>query len=170
MPKLKLRNAYLRGWFAARAERNLPEPDGLDEKPFIDRGYEAGIESGGHALPKLRQPDPASATAPSVDIEAVPEAYRPGKPASSRPSFEEAVSDSSLVPDLEPPAKAPAEPLLSDMKPDEPANDAPAKPPKSRWDDDEGDDATDEKPKANLFLPEKKAGTNSGRGRRRYGR
>lgn len=49
----KLRNAYLRGWFAARARRPLPATDGLAEKCFLDHGFDAGASSTGSALTPL---------------------------------------------------------------------------------------------------------------------
>jgi len=54
---MKLRNAYLRGWFAARARRPPPATDGLAEKCFLDHGFDAGTASTGSALAPLAPVD-----------------------------------------------------------------------------------------------------------------
>ena len=53
MRHIRLRNAFFRGWFAARAERRPPRPDGAAEAACIDDGFRAGASSGGHALPMI---------------------------------------------------------------------------------------------------------------------
>jgi hypothetical protein len=48
MAIVEFRNAYYRGWFAARAQRPAPEPDMLEERFFIDMGFIQGkLSSGG---------------------------------------------------------------------------------------------------------------------------
>ena len=48
MAKVELRNAYYRGWFAARAHRPSPAPDVIEEHFFIDMGFAHGkLSSGG---------------------------------------------------------------------------------------------------------------------------
>jgi hypothetical protein len=53
MRHIRLRNAFFRGWFAARAERRPPQPDSAAEAAYIDDGFKAGERSGGHALPMI---------------------------------------------------------------------------------------------------------------------
>jgi hypothetical protein len=50
MPILSLRNAYYRGWFAARGRRNAPNPIMLEERFFIDVGFTDGERSPGGPL------------------------------------------------------------------------------------------------------------------------
>ena len=50
MTIVNFRNAYYRGWFAARADRPAPEPDILEEHFFIDMGFAQGKLSGGGPL------------------------------------------------------------------------------------------------------------------------
>lgn len=50
MPILSLRNAYYRGWFAARGRRNAPNPIMLEERFFIDVGFTDGERSPGSPL------------------------------------------------------------------------------------------------------------------------
>ena len=50
MPILSLRNAYYRGWFAARGRRNAPNPIMLEERFFIDVGFTDGERSPGVPL------------------------------------------------------------------------------------------------------------------------
>jgi hypothetical protein len=50
MPLLSLRNAYYRGWFAARGRRNAPAPIMLEERFFIDVGFTDGEHSAGAPL------------------------------------------------------------------------------------------------------------------------
>lgn len=50
MPLLSLRNAYYRGWFAARGRRNAPNPIMLEERFFIDVGFTDGEHSAGAPL------------------------------------------------------------------------------------------------------------------------
>lgn len=53
MPRFRLRNAFLRGWFAARAQRALPRAYDVIEKVFMIYGFADGKYSGGCALPML---------------------------------------------------------------------------------------------------------------------
>lgn len=50
MAIVEFRNAYYRGWFAARARRPTPEPDMLEEFFFIDAGFSDGLMSPGGPL------------------------------------------------------------------------------------------------------------------------
>ena len=50
MPILSLRNAYYRGWFAARDRRHAPNPIMLEERFFIDVGFTDGERSAGSPL------------------------------------------------------------------------------------------------------------------------
>ncbi|HVY04909.1 MAG TPA: hypothetical protein VHB46_02930 [Burkholderiales bacterium] len=50
MAILEFRNAYYRGWFAARARRPAPEPDMIEEHFFIDMGFTDGKLSSGRPL------------------------------------------------------------------------------------------------------------------------
>ena len=50
MAIVELRNAYYRGWFAARADRPAPEPGMIEELVFIDMGFVQGKLSGGGPL------------------------------------------------------------------------------------------------------------------------
>ncbi|HEX4984607.1 MAG TPA: hypothetical protein VFV71_00915 [Burkholderiales bacterium] len=50
MAILELRNAYFRGWFAARARRRLPRPSLLEEVFFIGMGFSDGESSEGGPL------------------------------------------------------------------------------------------------------------------------
>ena len=50
MAIVEFRNAYDRGWFAARADRPAPEPDVIEEIFFIDMGFVQGKLSGGGSL------------------------------------------------------------------------------------------------------------------------
>ena len=50
MAKVDLRNAYYRGWFAARAHRPAPEPRVIEEHFFIDMGIAHGKLSNGGPL------------------------------------------------------------------------------------------------------------------------
>lgn len=174
MPKLKLRNAYLRGWFAARAERDLPDPDGMSEKPFIDRGYEAGVDSGGRALPLLDNPDPPSAPMPSVDIETVLQEYRARQQAMQRSPSGENPAEQSHAPGTADPEPAASSIMganngTGDSVETKAAEPPPVKPRKSRWDDDEDDVTDDTESKPEKFEPEKTNGSAAGR-RRRYGK
>jgi len=153
VPKLNLRNAFLRGWFAARADRDLPQPDDLPEKMFIDRGYEAGVASGGRALPMLENPQAAAPRLSEADFDALLEAYRARKAAmetrAESPPSEAPPMPESLIAGSEaaPPEHA------------EPSTGVPAATPgKSRWDDDK-EDAPD---------PRELTQTSPGR-KRRYG-
>lgn len=50
MPILSLRNAYYRGWFAARSRRSAPNPIMSEERFFIDVGFTDGERSPGSPL------------------------------------------------------------------------------------------------------------------------
>ena len=72
MAIVEFRNAYYRGWFAARAHRPAPEPEMLEEHFFIDMGFEAGkISSGGPLEPWNRRIDPRMPA--NLDIEVEPD-------------------------------------------------------------------------------------------------
>lgn len=77
MRRIRLRNAFFRGWFAARAARSLPEPENGSELALIEQGFKAGIESGGRALPlignhrppaAIEAPKPASDESPAEPV------------------------------------------------------------------------------------------------------
>lgn len=152
----KLRNAFVRGWFAARAERTPPETETLAEKSFQDRGYEAGMASGGRALPMLPNPESDAAALARVDVDAMLQEYEARKaarhagvdvpidPAAEDSQIAAEASAADPVPDPEPPPAA--------------VDTAPAvKPRKSRWDDDEDDEPA---------IPAAHTRTNPGRQRR----
>ena len=146
----------MRGWFAARADRDLPQPDDLPEKTFIDRGYEAGIASGGRALPLLENPESDAASLAGVDVDAVLEAYRARKVAMQAraeepiPGVPMPGESASTGADPSPLQEVPA-PDGADRPPEAPS----IRSPKSRWDDDEE-------------APAETTATNPGR-KRRYG-
>ena len=72
MTLVEFRNAYYRGWFAARAHRAAPEPDMLEEHFFIDMGFEAGKHSSGAPLELWnRRIDPRMPA--NLDIEVEPD-------------------------------------------------------------------------------------------------
>lgn len=140
VPKLKLRNAYLRGWFAARADRSPPEPDGLGEKPFIDRGFEAGVDSGGQALPMLQNPRVSSTPVSEVDIEAVLQEYRARKLAAQQDRAPDGGQTGSTPSAPASAQKGPADVVDAAIQSETPAGTKAAqaptlKPRKSRWDD-----------------------------------
>jgi hypothetical protein len=56
MPTPKIRNAFYRGWFAARAFRPLPAPDSDEEAIYLGMGFIDGKRSGGKPLPGLSPP------------------------------------------------------------------------------------------------------------------
>lgn len=152
----KLRNAFVRGWFAARAERTPPETDTLAEKSFQDRGYEAGIASGGRALPMLPNPESDAAALARVDVDAMLQEYKARK----------AASHAAVDVPIDPPAEdsrfateGPAADPVPDTEPSSAAVEtAPAaKPRKSRWDDDDDDEPA---------VPAAHTRTNPGRQRR----
>jgi hypothetical protein len=140
---LKLRNAFLRGWFAARSQRAMPAPDGMEEKAYIDSGFDAGKKSSGAALPLLDQVDPGDLRA-AWQMEFDIEKARLQKryldvllPGSGRPTLDLDLRETAA----EPPPEALAPPQ-----------------PKSRWDE-EDEDA----PPANRFLPQRRFAPANGR-------
>ena len=72
MAKIDLRNAYYRGWFAARAHRRAPEPDMLEENFFIDMGFAQGKLSSGGPL-RLWSKSIELGLPDNVDIELSPD-------------------------------------------------------------------------------------------------
>ena len=140
---LKLRNAYLRGWFAARSQRPLPVPDGLAEKAFLDNGFAAGAASTGSALPLLA-PVNVSDLRAAWQME-----FDLGKARLQRRYLDLFLPGTPPAPvdlDLRRIAQAPEAP------PEEAAPE-----PKSRWDED------DEAPRVNRFLPKRSIGPSMGR-------
>lgn len=91
MRRIRFRNAFFRGWFAARAQRRSPPCDNSSELAYVESGYKAGVVSGGRALPMIghhrppaladlrddpshgqrKQPVDASAQADWVDVELI---------------------------------------------------------------------------------------------------
>ena len=141
---LRLRNAFLRGWFAARSRRAPPAPDGMEEKVYMDSGFDAGMKSPGSALPLLDQVNPNDLRA-AWQMEFDIEKARLRKryldvlmPGSGRPMLDLDLRETAAAPLSEEPDPAPR--------------------PKSRWDED-GDDA----PPVNRFLPTRKYGPSTGR-------
>ena len=68
----QLRNAYFRGWFAARASRPAPEPDMIEEFFFIDIGFMDGkLSSGGPLVPWNKSIAPGLPA--NLDIEVWPD-------------------------------------------------------------------------------------------------
>ena len=144
---LKLRNAFLRGWFAARSQRPMPAPDGLAEKLFLDNGFAAGIQSSGSALPLLapvNANDLRAAWEMEFDLE---------KSRLQKRYLDLFMPGTRPVPvDLD--LRHIASPVETAKGPE-----ADSEPPaRSRWDD-EDDDA----PKTNRFLPTRKYGSSMGR-------
>ncbi len=135
MAEQKLRNAYLRGWFAARARRSLPGLADADEKFFTDNGFDAGQASGGRALAPLFGERSATAFRGSLEgdfaaaLSPAPKP-RPQKAPPPRPFRE---PESILTPE--------AEAQLHGS----------ARSPEGKGDDEDA-------PRENLFLPQRKSG------------
>ncbi len=72
MAILEFRNAYYRGWFAARAHRPAPDADAMEEHFFIDMGFEDGKMSPGHPLQPWNKSIEPGVPA-NVDIEVHPD-------------------------------------------------------------------------------------------------
>lgn len=152
---LKLRNAFLRGWFAARSRRPLPAPDGMAEKAYLDNGFDAGTRSAGSALPLLA-PVNVNELRAAWDME-----FHLGKlrlkkhyldavmPGSGPRSLDLDLRESAVTVAVE--SAAEVEAAASEPQP------------RSRWDDDD-----DGSPKPNRFLPTRKYGSSVGRGRTRF--
>jgi len=150
---LQLRNAFLRGWFAARSQRQPPQPDGMAEKVYLEIGFDAGTKSAGSALPLLAPVDLNELRA-AWDMEfhlgilrlqkRYPEAVMPG---SGRPFLDLDLRESAVTAAEETAAEVEAAAAAESQ-------------PKSRWDDDD-----DGAPKANRFLPTRNYGSSMGRGR-----
>lgn len=69
---LDFRNAYYRGWFAARARRPTPEPARIEECFFIDMGFADGkFSSGGPLAPWNKSIEPGLAV--NLDSELTPD-------------------------------------------------------------------------------------------------
>lgn len=144
---LKLRNAFLRGWFAARSRRAMPAPDGMEEKVYIDSGFDAGMKSPGAALPLLDQVNPNDLRA-AWQMEFDLEKSRLQRryldvllPGTGRPSLDLDLRDAAGAAHTVPPEI-----------------EAPGPQSRSRWDED-GDTA----PPVNRFLPTRKYGAGAGR-------
>lgn len=142
---LKLRNAFLRGWFAARSRRALPAPDGMAEKLYLDNGFDAGLRSAGSALPLLDQVDPGDLRA-AWDME-----FEIGKSRLQKryldvlmPGTGPAVLDLDLRDTAASAHTVEPARTIEDGAP-------PSAKPKSRWDDD--DDAGGDAQPVNHFLP-----------------
>lgn len=75
MRRVRLRNAFFRGWFAARADRPRPAPEGWDDVAYVEHGFKAGVASGGRALPLIgnHRPPPLPDPEPPAAL-AAPEA------------------------------------------------------------------------------------------------
>ncbi|MBI3530070.1 MAG: hypothetical protein HY067_19150 [Betaproteobacteria bacterium] len=82
MTLVEFRNAYYRGWFAARARRPAPEPDMIEEHIFIDMGFAQGKLSSGGPL-KLWSKSIEPGMPAKLDIEVRPDypvfSTRPGQ-------------------------------------------------------------------------------------------
>ena len=98
MAIVKFRNAYYRGWFAARDHRPAPEPDMLEEHFFIDMGFTQGKLSAGGPLKRLSESIEPGMPA-NLDIE-----VRPDYPVFSTRSRHE---PSMAGPDEQRPARKP---------------------------------------------------------------
>ena len=72
MAKIELRNAYYRGWFAARARRPTPEPDIIEEHFFINMGFAQGKLSNGGPL-RLWSKSIEPGMPVNLDIEVTPD-------------------------------------------------------------------------------------------------
>lgn len=148
----KLRNAFLRGWFAARSQRQPPAPDGMAEKVYLDNGFDAGVKSAGSALPLLAPVDVNELRAAwdmEIDL---------GKLRLQR-RYLDAVLPGSGPPRVDLELRDIA---IASKESEAEIEAAAAEPqPKSRWDDDDA-------PKTNRFLPQRKYGPSMGRGRVRY--
>lgn len=151
---LKLRNAFLRGWFAARSRRPPPAPDGLAEKSYLDNGFDAGTRSAGSALPLLA-PVNVNELRAAWDME-----FHIGKLRLQK-RYLEAVMPGSAPPSLDLDLR---ESVVTVVKESAAELEAAASEPQpgSRWDDD------DDAPKENRFLPTRKYGSSMGRGRARF--
>ncbi|MEO8009879.1 MAG: hypothetical protein ABI728_15355 [Betaproteobacteria bacterium] len=87
MAKINLRNAYYRGWFAARARRPTPEPDIVEEHFFINMGFTQGKLSNGAPLRQWSKSIEPGMPA-NLDIEVTPDNAR----FSTRPRQEPAMT------------------------------------------------------------------------------
>jgi hypothetical protein len=69
MFSIKTRNAFYRGWFAARAHREPPPPVSREEEVYMDLGFSEGRKSEGKPL-KALSPRPAYTPLPlNIDME-----------------------------------------------------------------------------------------------------
>ena len=75
MAKIDLRNAYYRGWFAARARRPTPAPDIIEEHFFINMGFAQGKLSNGGPL-RLWSKSIEPGMPANLDIEVTPDNAR----------------------------------------------------------------------------------------------
>ena len=87
MAKVDLRNAYYRGWFAARAHRPPPEPRVIEEHFFINMGIAHGKLSSGGPL-RLWSKSIESALPVNLDSERRPDYPLP----STRPMQEPTIA------------------------------------------------------------------------------
>ncbi len=107
MPTTKTRNAFFRGWFAARAHRPLPAPDSEEEAIYLGMGFIDGERSGGKPLPSLSPPK--LSIRPRLNID--PDLTEPPKiPAITRKDVpkEEIPAPRASLPSREKPDLAPA--------------------------------------------------------------
>lgn len=94
MRRIRLRNAFFRGWFAARAARALPEPDNGSELAYIEQGFKLGVESGGRALPMIGNHRPP----PSTEVPHEKHAELPAEPVlGNTPALESDSGDAALI-------------------------------------------------------------------------
>ncbi|MEO8165350.1 MAG: hypothetical protein ABI619_08120 [Betaproteobacteria bacterium] len=143
----KSRNAFLRGWFAARSRRRPPSSDDFDETLFANNGYEAGKQSGGYALAPLVNTHEANAVRASLDRDmtaTISPAPKP-RPTKAQPEVKSPEPEAMLTPE--------AQAQLHGFAPSAIGN------------TDEDEDV----PRQNHFLPQRKAGSSRMRaGPRRY--
>ncbi len=102
MPILSLRNAYYRGWFAARGHRDAPNPIMLEERFFIDVGFTDGERSPGSPLDQWSKDIPPGTPANLANylqsdepVFTTRRTHSDHPPSAMRPARKQVVSDQS---------------------------------------------------------------------------
>jgi hypothetical protein len=127
MPILSLRNAYYRGWFAARGRRNAPNPIMLEERFFIDVGFTDGERSPGSPLDQWSKDIPPGTPANLANylqsdepVFTTRRTHSDHSPSAMRPARKQVISDQSEL-------RAPAGYADSQAQPDTEAEIVPAR-------------------------------------------
>jgi len=163
MPILTLRNAYYRGWFAARGRRHAPNPIMLEERFFIDVGFTDGERSSGTPLDQWNKDIPpgtpanlASYLQSDAPVFTTRRTHSEHLPSAMRPARKQVVSDQSEL-------RAPAGYDDSQAQPNTEAETAPAHAKAAVSNEEESDPADEDEPaqavateKPPARMPEKK--------------